>query len=336
MVNGVLMKLNPNSWDQDFTFTLSAAVANSIVSSRTYVAGYIPLNGTLATVTVAQLPVVATITLTSSTNLASISFVITGINLSGTTVTETLLGPNNNTVTSIQSYWRVISIVPSASNAGTVSAGITGDVDAISIAAVPSSGISLNVTSGILASATKINLVNPAYLTETAVGNESSNTLTVHGYDVNGRLLTKTLAEPNATLATLSTSFAKILWISQANTNAGNITIGNGNAGYGPWIVWDRSRPFWQAEIGVQLTGTATYSIQHCLGLSLTNDNELLQNDVVLASSTTSGSTYLSNENFQASRVLVSSNTSGTFRMITSQANNGHASTKANFFNMGS
>ncbi len=224
MQNGILMQLNPNSWDQDFTFTFSNAAAASIVAAASYSAGALTL---------------------------------------------------------------IKTIIP-----------------------------------------------NPAYLTFTAAANESTNTFTVVFYDVNDRLLTKTFAGPNATLYTLPVCVGQIVSISIANNSAGAISVGTAAAGYSPWIVWDRGRDYWQAEIGVQLSSgaSATYSVQHCLGLNLANDNELIQNDSILTSQTSSGSTYLFNENYQASRVLVSAFTSGMIRMITSAAANNRASAKSTIF----
>jgi hypothetical protein len=63
-----------------------------------------------------------TITLTSVNNLAAVNFTISGIS-GGVPVSEVLAGPNNNTVTSVNFYSRINSIVTSAA-AAAVSAGI--------------------------------------------------------------------------------------------------------------------------------------------------------------------------------------------------------------------
>lgn len=67
-----------------------------------------------------------TITITSTSNLSGINFVITGQDTSGNTVTETLAGPNNATATSANQYLintAKLTIVPNGTNAGTLTVG---------------------------------------------------------------------------------------------------------------------------------------------------------------------------------------------------------------------
>ena len=67
------------------------------------------------------------ITLTSASNISNVNFVITGIDIYSNPVSETLAGLNANTVTSVNYYLSITSIVPSANAtnpAFTVSAGM--------------------------------------------------------------------------------------------------------------------------------------------------------------------------------------------------------------------
>jgi len=64
------------------------------------------------------------VTLTSASNVSSVNYTIVGRDRYDNLISEVLAGPNVNTVTSIGVYAVVISITPSATNAGTVSAGV--------------------------------------------------------------------------------------------------------------------------------------------------------------------------------------------------------------------
>lgn len=64
-----------------------------------------------------------TVSLTSTGNLSAITFTIVGKDQLGNTVTETLAGPNNNTVYSVNFYAVVTSISTDAAVATAVSAG---------------------------------------------------------------------------------------------------------------------------------------------------------------------------------------------------------------------
>lgn len=63
------------------------------------------------------------LTLTSAANLSAITFVVTGKDRWGNTVTESIVGPNANTVQGLKVFASITSVTPSASNAGTVSVG---------------------------------------------------------------------------------------------------------------------------------------------------------------------------------------------------------------------
>lgn len=301
------MAFNTTSWAQDLKITLNADDADSIVASGTYAAGYIPLNGALANKTVAQLPVVGSITLTSADDLSSVNFVISGKNSSGVEITETLAGPNANTVTSaLNTYWRITSIVPSATSVSTVSAGISGDNDAISTLAAPSAGVSLSVVSGILASAEFILFPHPSFESITAAEDESANTFTFAGLDNLNNTANQSIVGPNATSINLKLPFSRISWISQDNAGSGAITVGNVAATYSPWCYHAKGQEGFNVEMGVHVpAGVAVdYTIQHAL-ISAALGVEIIADDAFVANSTSDNTTYLFNEPFDASRVLV-------------------------------
>ena len=90
----------------------------------------VDLTGTLPTILVSTeiglMPKdnVRKVSLTSAGNLSAINFTITGINEAGLFLTEVLGGPNATTVDSVNAYYKVYNIVPSATSATTVSIGI--------------------------------------------------------------------------------------------------------------------------------------------------------------------------------------------------------------------
>ena len=81
-------------------------------------------NFTLANTTVGNLP--QTITFTSTGNIASVSMTITGTDLNGDAQTESLNGPNNNTVTSTNKFLTVTQVAADGAVSTNTSIGITG------------------------------------------------------------------------------------------------------------------------------------------------------------------------------------------------------------------
>ena len=63
------------------------------------------------------------VTLTSAANLSAIDFVISGLDINMNPITETLTGPNANTVSSTLNYHVILSIIPDTTSASTVSVG---------------------------------------------------------------------------------------------------------------------------------------------------------------------------------------------------------------------
>lgn len=64
------------------------------------------------------------LTLTSTGNISGVNFTITGKDYDGNAVTEVLAGPSNNTVTSVNNYYEVDSVVASGAVATATSIGI--------------------------------------------------------------------------------------------------------------------------------------------------------------------------------------------------------------------
>lgn len=123
--------------------TQAAASTTSIALAQTLAAaGPLTINGALAaTSSVASGGIITTntyanlvapnapqtqVTLTSSGNDSAVNFTITGTDYRGIVVSEVLAGPNADTVTSVNSYATIISVVASAAVSSAVSAGNAG------------------------------------------------------------------------------------------------------------------------------------------------------------------------------------------------------------------
>jgi|ERR1700692_1307980 len=96
-------------------------LSNTAVAPLQTLAGAGPLALTTAPAAYIFNRITRTITLTSTNNLSGVNFTITGT-LNGATISEVLAGPNNNTVTSVNIYDSITSIVANAA-AAAVSAG---------------------------------------------------------------------------------------------------------------------------------------------------------------------------------------------------------------------
>jgi hypothetical protein len=99
-----------------------------IGASTTHIAAAQTLGGagnfTLANTTVGNLP--QTITFTSTGNISGVSMTITGTDLNGNAQTESLNGPNNNTVTSTNKFLTVTQVAADGAVSTNTSIGITG------------------------------------------------------------------------------------------------------------------------------------------------------------------------------------------------------------------
>lgn len=111
-------------------------------------AGPLLLNGTLAnTSTPSQISFIAanfirSVSLTSVNNIAAVTFVISGFQ-NGAFVTESIAGPNNNTVFGTMYYDYITSVVPNGSVTG-ISVG-TGNAGYLPIISVNTNNIGGNV-----------------------------------------------------------------------------------------------------------------------------------------------------------------------------------------------
>lgn len=147
---------------QSYSITLAGADDDGIASSQTPAAGgtqLLTINGILASNGVATLDVARKVIITSGGNDSSRTFVVTGTNALGVTISENITGANIGVATSILDYKTVSSVSINGNSAGTVKVGtntsaatpfllldLTRTNFQVSMAVELSSGASLNYT----------------------------------------------------------------------------------------------------------------------------------------------------------------------------------------------
>jgi hypothetical protein len=115
---------------QFYEYNWPAPVANGISLLQTTTANTpLLLNGSYVNKTtktvnfVDDFSIVPRITLNSAANLSGINFLITGYQ-NGVFISETLAGPNNATVTSVNCFDTVAQIIPSGTTGSTIQVGV--------------------------------------------------------------------------------------------------------------------------------------------------------------------------------------------------------------------
>ena len=139
------------------------------------------------------------VSVASGSDNASVTFTITGTNVDGTTINETVTGVNNNSVSTTNIFATVTRIQTN----GTVSGVNIGNIPAI----VATSGTRATITS--------------------AGGNETSNSFTIVGTDLSGVAQTEVITGPavNGTTSGLKT-FKTITSIKPTNNTAAAVKVG--------------------------------------------------------------------------------------------------------------
>lgn len=102
---------------------LVASATTAIALSQTPPAGLLTLNGALVVGGVAVLDVARTVLFSSTGNNSNTTFTITGTSWAGDQISESLVGSNGGTVTTLLSYKTVASISSSAASAAGLTVG---------------------------------------------------------------------------------------------------------------------------------------------------------------------------------------------------------------------
>ena len=139
------------------------------------------------------------ITISSSNNNSSVTFTVHGTNIDGTSISETVTGVNNNSISTTNIFATVTRISSDAS----ANAINVGNIPAI----VSTTGTRATITS--------------------AGDNESSNSFTIIGTDLSGAVQTEVVSGPTANGTSFgSKTFKTITSITPTNNTTGSIKVG--------------------------------------------------------------------------------------------------------------
>lgn len=105
---------------------LATAGATKIAAAQNPVGTSFTLNGSLVTGGVAYLGSMRRVLFTTVADETGVNFTVTGTNLAGDVLTETLAGVNNSTTYTALDFYTVTSVTKSAALAGNVSIGTNG------------------------------------------------------------------------------------------------------------------------------------------------------------------------------------------------------------------
>lgn len=109
------------------TRTLTAADDNGIAEAQQLGGpGSLTLNGDLVTAGIAHLDVQRKVGIASTGNLSGVTFTVYGTDQSGNTISESLAGPNNNTVSTTLDFYTVTQVAASGAVGTDVIVGTTG------------------------------------------------------------------------------------------------------------------------------------------------------------------------------------------------------------------
>ena len=144
----------------------------------------------------------ALLTLTSGSNVSTVSYQVTGRTAAGAIVSEAMTGPNANTVYSVNVYKAILSIVPTTSNAGTVSAGYS-TVAGTAVLPLPTK---IMISSG---------------------GNISAVNFTITGTNSSGTVQTEVLSGPNVNEVQSANSYTSVLTIAASAAVSTAVLVGN-------------------------------------------------------------------------------------------------------------
>jgi flagellar hook-associated protein 1 FlgK len=215
--------------------------ADAVSSSARPAATTIAINGTFSNTgnTHAGFDSAREVTVSSVSDESGVNFTISGTDMDGNTLTETIVGgTSNSTVATTEKFLTVSQVVSSARPAGNISLGIklltaTGSTNGSGNVAL--SGDVVSLTTNETVGATQPATLSPASaVVITTLEDLSDKTFTITGTDANGATLTETV-KGTSTGSTLTSGglFASVTNVSLKNTTSEalasstlNITIG--------------------------------------------------------------------------------------------------------------
>ncbi len=200
-------------------------------SSNPGAAGALTLNGAL----INESNLNSSITINCEADESSNTFIIVGTNVDGNVISETVTGKNGERVQSAQIFKSITSITTTATTNGNIEIGTRGrqkliDYDSLVKNDTYSSG---TITmKGVLSTADYLNAKIRIECSE----NESTNSFTINGIDMDGNITSETLKGTNGTAIEGTKVFKKVSSITVASNTTGNIMVGT-VVGDSSWIA---------------------------------------------------------------------------------------------------
>jgi hypothetical protein len=102
----------------------------------------------------------------------------------------------------------------------------------------------------------------PQHVTLTASTDESGGTWIVYGLDRYQNVVSESITGPNATTITTTGNFAVVTRV-DVDAAATNVTVGVDGTCESGWLTLDTYSRDFEVSMGINLGGTATYSVQH-------------------------------------------------------------------------
>lgn len=316
-----------SQYDVNIPIDLQAADADGITKSITADEGRIPLNGALASIDGAILPVSGPIFINSTGDDSGINFTISGI-LNGEELSEVLPGADTGTAQSVNSYDFITSIDSDGATDGNITVGYTTGQDEIAAAQTLAGDGPVSID-GSYASAQSIPSLGFACSPSiTFSADETGNIFTITGTNPNGVVESVQVAGTTPSTVNASAAFSSITSVSCSQACAGNITVGIAQQTYSAWVPIDGQRDFLAASAFVLFgSAVATATLEYGLFSESNNVNSVLLGtveDTILNAVSTNTGTPINNP-ADAVRLKIPSWTSGAIAFVVRQANSGHA-----------
>ena len=177
----------------------------------------------------------SSITINCEADESSNTFIIVGTNIDGNVISETVTGKNAERVQSAQIFKSITSITTTATTNGNIEIGTRGrqkliDYDSLVKNDTYSSGaITLK---GVLSTADYLNAKIRVECSE----NETTNSFTINGIDMDGNSISETIKGTNGTAIEGTKVFKQVTSITAASNTTGNIMVGT-VVGDSSWIA---------------------------------------------------------------------------------------------------
>lgn len=304
---------------------VTAAVTNQVAASQTPYAGQVILNGPGATFSInniaasqdptgaGNLTLVRSVIyfdqpryvyITSASNDTSITFTVTGLDVNGKPLTETITGANTKARCSTKQFTAVSNVAVSG-NSGSVQVG--------SFAHATFTG----------STARQVTIISGG-------SDESGKTFVISGYGSNGAYMQETITGPAGSATVTSTHyFSRVVSVTVSTDTTGAITVGMTNTAASPWVRFDDFAP---SNISIQctVTGSATYTVQSTLQDPNDPINPVAREDVRFINSSDSSvvaATSSQQSNFlfapKYARLILTTTSTGSVKGTFLQSSNG-------------